>query len=99
MYRQLAVAVICVQLVGCAMSKEVYLPDGSKGYRISCDGMVLSAGDCLEKAGAICGTRGFTVVDERGEAVPFSTASASSGVMQAQAGMVVTRSLFMRCKE
>ena len=96
MYRLLAGALTGVLMAGCATSsKQVFLEDGSKGYRISCHSMVLSAGDCLEKAGAICGASGFALVDQRGEAVPIANASAS--LMQAQSGMVVTRSLFMKC--
>jgi len=98
MHRFVLVVAVCLQVSACATSKEVFLSDGSKGYRISCDGIVLSAGDCLEKAGAICGARGYLVVDQQGEAVPLSTASASSGVLQGQSGMVISRSLFVRCK-
>src|SRR3954466_11633015 len=54
MRRVVLVVAVCLQVSAYATSKEVFLSDGSKGYRISCDGMVLSAGDCLEKAGAIC---------------------------------------------
>ena len=38
-------------LVGCATSKEMYLPDGSKGHNISCDGSANSMGNCFQKAG------------------------------------------------
>jgi hypothetical protein len=60
--------------------------------------LALSEGDCLEKAGAICGASGFIIVDQRGEAVPVATASGNSGVMQGQSAMVLTRSLFVNCK-
>lgn len=95
-----------VALSGCATSKEVYLADGSKGHSISCDGAVLNFGACLEKAGELCGSRGYLVVNQSGEAVPFSTASggytansvAASGGFQAQSGTMITRSLFVKCK-
>lgn len=91
---------------GCATSKEVYLADGSKGYNISCDGTVQNFGACIEKAGEICGSRGYIVLTQQGEAAPFSTTtggytadsvSASGGVVS-QSGMMVTRNLFVKCK-
>ncbi|PMR69224.1 hypothetical protein CR158_18790 [Halomonas heilongjiangensis] len=103
----LLVAVSAVAtLVGCATSKEVYLADGSKGHSISCDGAVQNFGSCLEKAGELCGTQGYVVLNQSGEAVPFSTASggytatslAASGGFQAQSGAIITRSIFVKCK-
>lgn len=93
-------------LTGCATSKEVYLADGSKGYSISCDGSMQNFGSCLEKAGELCAARGYEVVNQQGAAVPFSAATggysassvAASGGIQAQSGMMVTRTLFVRCK-
>jgi hypothetical protein len=104
--RFVAIGLILSSLLGCATSKEVYLADGSKGHSISCDGVVLNFGACLEKAGELCGARGYVVVNQSGEAVPFSTASggytansvAASGSFQAQSGAIVTRSLFVKCK-
>lgn len=103
--RIIAVLSALIALSGCATSKEIYLSDGSKGYSISCDGAVQNFGACLEKAGELCGSLGYLVVNQSGEAVPFSTASggytadsvASSGGFQAQSGAVVTRSLLVKC--
>ena len=39
-------------LVGCAMSKEMYLPDGSRGYNISCDGSANSMGTAFRRPGS-----------------------------------------------
>jgi len=67
MYRLLAVALTGVLIAGCVTTKEVFLADGSKSYRIGCDGIgYLHTGDCLERAGAICGASGYTILDERG---------------------------------
>jgi hypothetical protein len=83
-----------------------HLADGSKGYSISCDGNMQNFGSCLEKAGDLCGAQGYMVVNQQGDAVPFSAATggysasavAASGGVQAQSGMMVTRTLFVRCK-
>lgn len=102
----LAIIAIVVSLQGCATSSEVFLADGSKGYNINCGGAVMNYSDCLEKAGEICGERGYLVVNQQGEVVPFSTATGSvtangqsaSGGYYAQSGAIVTRNLFIKCK-
>lgn len=106
MHRMLGVVVFVAALQGCATSSEVYLADGSKGYNINCGGTAMNYGHCLEKAGEICGARGYLVVNQQGDAVPFSTATggydantqASAGAFYAQSGMMVTRNLFIKCK-
>lgn len=50
-------------LHGCATYNDVFLADGSKGYNINCGGAVMNYGHCLEKAGEICGARGYMVVN------------------------------------
>lgn len=92
---------------GCAISKDMYLPDGSKGYNISCDGSANSISNCYQKAGEICGAKGYVLLNREGEAVPFgySTGSASANSMSAQGayvsqvGMFVNRSIFVKCKD
>jgi hypothetical protein len=104
--RALLIAIAVITLSACATSKEVYLSDGSKGHSISCDGAVQNFGSCLEKAGELCGARGYLVLNQNGESVPFSTASggytatslAASGGFQAQSGTIITRRIFVKCK-
>lgn len=93
--------ILVVLLSGCAMSSEMYLPDGSKGYNISCDGTANSMGNCFQKAGQLCGERGYTVVNREGQAIPMGSsvgaADQNSAGYISQYGMMVTRSLFIRC--
>jgi hypothetical protein len=42
------------------------LPDGSRGYNISCDGVTSSSGDCYQSAGETCGAKGYTIVNPPG---------------------------------
>jgi len=93
--------------LGCTTSKEMYLPDGSKGYNISCDGSANSMGNCFQKAGELCGAKGYSVVNREGEAIPMGTSVGSASVgpsggsagYTSQVGMRVTRSLFIKCKD
>lgn len=99
--------IAALALGGCAISKDMYLPDGSKGYNISCDGSANSISTCYQKAGDICGAKGYVLLNREGEAVPFgySSGSASANTVSAQgsyvsqAGMFVNRSIFVKCKD
>jgi hypothetical protein len=104
--RSMSAALVAV-LAGCALSQEMYLPDGSKGHNISCDGSANSMGKCFQKAGELCGSTGYFIVNREGEAIPFGTSVGSANVGSgggsagyvSQSGMMVTRSLFIKCKE
>ena len=107
MSRSLFILIIFViTLQGCASSREVFLADGTKGHNINCSGSGMNYSNCLEKAGEICGTRGYHLLNQQGDAVPFSqairefsanTQSASVGYLTSS-GSIVTRNLFIKCK-
>lgn len=85
MYKTIAISALL--LTGCATAKQTYLPDGTKGYMVKCDGSALSWSMCYEKAGAICKNRGYDIVNKQEQETPF------------MASVMVTRSLAIRCKE
>ena len=88
--RIVAIALL-MALVGCvATSQEMYLSDGSKGHNIGCEGSVTSTSDCFQKAGEVCGSKGYDIVNRDGEGIPAAMVAAA---------MVVTRSLFIKCKQ
>ena len=92
-------------LAGCVMVKPVHLSDGSQGHSISCNGAVQSMAACMEKAGELCGSAGYTVVNQNGEATPFSQAqggfqanrNTAGGAFTSTSGAIVTRNLLVRC--
>jgi len=55
---------LVIPLGACATSKAVYGPDGSKQHSITCGWGTQNA--CYEKAGELCGTQGYKVVERRG---------------------------------
>ena len=66
MSRRYVVACL-VFLAGCGTTaRQAYLPDGTRGYHLSCDGFWASSSDCYAKAGDICGTKGYSVVNAGG---------------------------------
>lgn len=74
---RLAAVAMLLPLAGCVTTTEVNLADGSKGHNISCPGAVQNFSHCLQKAGEICGARGYDVVNREGDSVPFSVAGGS----------------------
>lgn len=103
--RIIAYACVCIAVTACATSKEMYLPDGSKGYNISCDGTMQSMSACYQKAGELCGSEGYVLLNREGEMIPFgvstgsanATPSGASAGYVTQSGMAVFRSLFIKC--
>ena len=85
---------LCTLMVGCATSKETFLPDGGKGHSINCSGSALNWGMCYEKAGEICGTKGYEVI----------AGGSDQGVVVAgnqyglYGGSVMNRSMLIKCK-
>lgn len=104
---RIALVALIILLQGCTIASEVYLADGTKGYNIDCGGAIQNFGACLERAGDLCAERGYTVINQAGEAVPFSTAGGgfsanpqfASGGFSGQSGAIVTRNLFIKCKD
>lgn len=54
-------------LQGCATASQTYLPDGRQGFNLNCSGTMRNWGECQEKAGEICGSRGYDVISHQGE--------------------------------
>lgn len=94
-------------LAGCATSSEVYLPSGTKGYVVNCNGSLNSVSTCFEKAGELCGAKGYVLLNKEGEAhmqgTSFGSASANhynaQAVQVSQFGAYVSRSMLVRCND
>jgi len=70
---------------------------------IECHGAALSPASCYKKAGEVCGARGYDILGRDGEAIPMATGYAQTnayqGMMIQQSGMVIYRTLYVRCKD
>ena len=103
-----AIGVFCFGslISSCAMVSETYMPDGSKGYSISCDGAAVGINVCFEKAGSLCGASGYDIINREGQIVPFGVGSASvsgsPGYYQGQSfvtyGSFNTKSIMVKCR-
>lgn len=58
--------VFILLLTACASSKEVDIAEGQRGYSIDCSGDKRNWSLCYQKAGQICGEKGFEIVDKTG---------------------------------
>jgi hypothetical protein len=99
------VAVACL-LAGCVSSSQTHMADGRKAHIINCTpgwtggvvGAVAQAqtswGTCFEKAGELCGTRGYTVLTKSDQ--PGFTVQASQ--YGGFANSTNQRMLIVRCK-
>ena len=82
-------------LVGCATASKIYLPSGEQGYSVTCSGAALTWGHCFEKAGELCGAKGYTVItrsDEQGSVV-------GGGQYGVYGGSTINRNMLIRCNE
>lgn len=80
-------------LGGCATASKTYLPSGEQGYSITCSGSALTWGHCFEKAGELCGAKGYTVInksDEQGAVV-------GGGQYGVYGGSTFQRNMLIRC--
>jgi hypothetical protein len=79
----------------CATSRETYTADGRAGYSINCSGSALNWGMCFEKAGDLCGERGYTVLEKSSD-----QGSVVSGTQYGlYGGSVMNRSMIVQCKQ
>jgi hypothetical protein len=81
-------------LSGCATNTETHLPDGGKGHSITCSGTALTWGACYEKAGAICGDKGYDILSGGSEQGAIVTGSQYAVV----GGSTINRNMLIRCK-
>lgn len=78
----------------CATSKQIYTADGQRGYSITCSGQALNWGMCYEKAGEICGGKGYDILEKSGE----QGATVSMSQYGLFGGSTMNRIMIIKCK-
>ncbi|WON77586.1 hypothetical protein [Serratia sp. UGAL515B_01] len=84
-----------ILLSGCANSSKTYAPDGREAYSIDCSGLARTWGMCLEKAGDLCGAKGYDIYTSTGDKGWVATAQPDF----AMAGSTISRNLLIACKK
>mgnify|MGYP000462904868 CR=1 FL=1 len=82
-------------LSGCASASKTYGPDGRDAYSINCSGLARTWGMCYEKAGSLCGPKGYEVLAQGSDRGAVATVNPSGGF----AASTISRSLLIRCKD
>lgn len=81
---------------GCATAKQIYTPDGELGYHVNCSGNALNWGMCFEKAGEVCGDRGYKIIERSGDESGTTVIANQYGLF---GGSMTHRSLIIKCKD
>jgi len=83
-----------VALGGCASSSKTYTADDREGYSLDCSGTARNWGMCLEKAGDLCGARGYDVLERSGD----QGAMVGAGQYGMYGSTTQTRNMLIACK-
>ncbi|CNK72782.1 hypothetical protein V1951_21275 [Yersinia sp. 2544 StPb PI] len=95
MNKALFLTLTILLLSGCANSSKTFAPDGREAHSIDCSGLARTWGMCLEKAGDICGAKGYDTLTSTGDHGAVATANQQG----AFAGSVMSRNLLISCKK
>ena len=92
MRRIILVLSIMAFVSGCATASKTFTADGKEGYVIDCSGSALNWGMCYKKAGDICGSKGYVVLEKNGDKGAMLTA----GQFGLFGGSVIHRSMIIK---
>ena len=95
--RMRTVVTIALVLIvaGCASARQTYTSEGKVGHSLNCSGTARSWGMCYEKAGELCGAKGYVVLEKSGEQGAIASATPQGGF----ASSTHSRSMIIQCKE
>jgi hypothetical protein len=84
---------VMVLICGCATATPIYTASGEEGFSIDCPGTGGSWGYCYEKAGEMCGTRGYEILERNTD----KGASVSGDKKSIHGSTSISRNLVIRC--
>lgn len=92
--KALFVVAIAALLTSCASFSKTYTADGRMGYSINCSGTARNWGMCEQKAGELCGARGYDILSTTGDRGVIATAGNGNFF----AGTTISRTMLVACK-
>jgi len=95
MIRIALILLVATLVGGCATASKTFTSDGKEGYVIDCSGSALNWGMCYEKAGKLCGTKGYEVLEKSSD----TGAMVSAGEYGLFGGSAINRSMIIKCKD
>ena len=97
--RSIIVLAVALASAGCATTSQTYLPNGKVGHVVKCPGMANDWGSCFTKAGEVCGSKGYDIVNQSGQVIPSAVFNQTNTQATAFSGAMVTRTLMVQCKD
>lgn len=96
--KNINIILICLAIFisGCATAKQVSGPAGETLYSIDCSGTYLNVGDCLKKAGEICGKSGYEIIGGLSNNLGNAIAGNQYGIFSSP---IITREIIIQCKK
>lgn len=91
----LASLVIATMVVGCASSSKTYTADGREGFSLDCSGLARNWGLCEQKAGELCGSRGYEILSTAGDKGLIASGGSRGDFF---AGTTISRTMLIACK-
>lgn len=83
-------------LVGCASTRQIHLPDGSRGRMVSCSGAQHDWGDCMNRAHRICDGK-YRIVERYDERTGGALTPGDAGT--ASWSTTADRKMLVSCSE
>ena len=96
MKKLLTLCLFDLLLCGCAVARQVTGPTGEPMHIINCSGTGMTLGDCLAKAGKICGAAGYDLIGSYGENLGNAATFGQFGFFSVPQ---VTREIMIQCKK
>ncbi|MEB8430840.1 hypothetical protein OO007_01290 [Cocleimonas sp. KMM 6892] len=73
-------SLIAILLTGCATSIPISSPNGKIGHAINCSAVTMA--QCYQKAGEMCGGRGYNILNQKNQSQGFFTPADKSLVVE-----------------
>jgi hypothetical protein len=95
MIKMITISLMAVLLGGCASARKTYTSGGKEGYILNCSGSASTWGKCYERAGDLCGEKGYDVLEKIGETLTSSTGN----MLEQHSGTDINRNLIIKCRQ
>ena len=95
--KRLAISATLV-LTACVSSQPIYTADGRQGQAIRCSGKLGSWNGCYERAGEICGKRGYDILSQNEEVGHVASVQANTYGGSGFASDTRNRTMIIKCK-
>jgi hypothetical protein len=83
-------------VTACASSSQTFTADGKVGHSLNCSGTARNWGMCEQKAGELCGAKGYNILSTTGDRGVIATAGSGGNFFLTS---TISRTMLVACKE